>query len=118
MKRPYYVAPVEQIHVKNFTATDHTAKVVQARITLQKDVLFYRNIFGVLIRFSDSCPLATYIEAKDYMAPYIYGKHDGIYTSSEFVDEDNLKPIHVSKEQEKVLKKERRMQRKEQRKRR
>lgn len=118
MKRPFYVAPVEKIQVKNFTATEHTEKVVQARITLQKDVLFYKNIFGVLIRFSDSCPIATYTEVKDYMAPYIYGKHDGIYTSGEFVDENNLKPVQITKEEVKVLKLQRRAPKKEQRKRR
>lgn len=112
--RQYYKGNVEILRVKNLTVNNSTPKVVQERVVVNKDVLFYKTRLGVIIRFQDKCPIPSYNEVVDYMSRHINGKSEpGVHESGIFLAEDSLVPVNISKEEEKKLIKQRRKQKKE-----
>lgn len=115
--KQYYKGNVEVLKVKNLTISKNTPNVAQKRVIVNRDVLFYETRLGVIIRFEDKCPIPTYREVQDYMAKHLNGESEpGTYISGTYVAVDSLKPIEISKEEEKKLIKERKKQRKLQRK--
>jgi hypothetical protein len=115
--KQYYKGNVEVLKVKNLTINKNTPNIVQKRLVVNRDVLFYKTRLGVIIRFEDKCPIPTYHEVLDYMSKYLNGESEpGTYTSGTYVAVDSLKPIEISKEEEKKLIKERKLQKKLQRK--
>lgn len=115
--KQYYKGNVEVLRIKNLTVNENTPKIVQERIIVSKDVLFYKTRLGVIIRFEDKCPMPSYQEVVEYMANHLNGNSGpGTYTSGTYISLESLKEAHVSKENEKKLIKERKEQRKLQKK--
>lgn len=111
--KKYYRGNVESL-VVNLKVNDQAKSVLKKRVVIQENVLFYKNFFGVIIRFEDGCPLPTYVEATDYMEDYLSGQvPEGKHYSVPFFDEKRLTPVGITRAEEKVLK----MQRKEAKKR-
>lgn len=115
--KQYYRGNVEILRIKNLTINKNTPQIIQERIVVNRDVLFYKTCLGVIIKFEDKCPIPTYREVTDYMSKHINGESGpGIYNSGTYVAEDSLQRIGMTKNEEKRLIKERRIQRKLQRK--
>ena len=115
--KKYYKGNVEVLKIKNLTIDKKTPQIVQKRIVVNRDVLFYETRLGVIIRFEDKCPIPTYHETLDYMSKHLNGESSpGTYVSGTYVAVDSLKPIEISKDEEKKLIKQRKEQRKSQRK--
>ena len=115
--KKYYKGNVEILKIKNLTIDKKTPQIVQKRIVVNRDVLFYETRLGVIIRFEDKCPIPTYREVLDYMSKHLNGESSpGTYVSGTYVAVDSLKPIEISKDEEKKLIKERKEHRKFQRK--
>ena len=80
--RQYYKGNVEVLRIKNLTINKNTPQIIQERIIVNKDVLFYQTRLGVIIRFEDKCPIPTYQEVIDYMSKHLNGESNpGTYTS-------------------------------------
>lgn len=109
--KKYYIGPVEIIKVTNLKINEQAPKIMQERVILQQNVLFYQNKFNVMIRFEDKCPLATYDEALFYMDRCLTNQHQNeVYCSFPFFDIKNLTRIEITKEKEKELIKKRKEQ--------
>lgn len=96
--KKYYTGSLEVLKVTNLTVSKQAPSIIQERIVLREDVLFYQNCFGVILCFEDKCPLPTYDEVLSYMDKYLNGEcPNGTYYSGSFYDENNLARIEITK---------------------
>ncbi len=95
--RRYYKGNVEVLKVTNLTIDKNVKNIIQKRVIVKKDELFYKNMFGVIIRFDDRCPIPTYDEVIDYMERHLIGESGpGNYCSGSYVDEESLEMVELT----------------------
>ncbi len=111
--KKYYTGSIERLVIKKLNIGDEATRIVQERCIIRKDVLFYKNIMGVVIRFEDKEPMPTYEETSGYMDKYLSESYPaGAYSSGPFFDENQLTRVEMTIAQEKSLIKARKEQRK------
>ncbi len=110
--KQYYKANINGLKVKNLILNNNNVLTLEFSHTIIKNgAIYFRNIGGRLIEADTGCPTNTLYEAREWLEG-IANKHPDIEEMRElpavqYIDNKTLTPISITKEQEKILKKER-----------
>lgn len=103
--KKYYKGNINTVYIKNLCIDkDKISNIDLGHKVLEKDVLFYENFLGVIVRADDGYPTLEPSEAEYLVCNDV--KRLGIKaanTSCQYYDLNSFKSTEISKEEEKVL---------------
>lgn len=110
--KQYYTANINGLKIKSLEPNkENIQRISFESIIIKKDVIYYRARAGRLIEANNGYPTNTLYEAEDWLEDLAKKKYYNEELLKQqivrYIDENSLKPIEVTKEQEKILKKER-----------
>lgn len=105
----YYTGTSKKLKVKSVEIYEEIVSISFEKTVIKKEELFYKNIFGNLMRFSDKYPIPDIQEARKFLIEQVlYVKNKGPEISCYFTEYQELVPYPMTKEKEKKLIKQRR----------
>lgn len=112
--RIYFKGNVNSLYVKELQINNgKIVNIIYGDILIQKDVWFYKNFMNKTIRFEDECQLADRENAEDYLISLLKGRKNRPPLSSlqvAYMDSSSLVPQPVTKQEEKEMKRQRKLQ--------
>ena len=105
----YYTGTSGKLKVKSVETYEGSVSISFEKTIIKKEELFYKNIFGNLMRFSDKYPIPDIQEAREFLINQVlYVKKKSPERSCYFTEYQELVPYPMTKEKEKKLIKQRR----------
>ncbi len=110
----YFKGPVRKMYIKEYQRNNNgEMKITITNSILQKEALFYQNIFGAILSYPHGNPMTSFDDAYWYIKECVRRNPD---KASEiwcpYIDYDELELLNLSKEKVKSLKEERKIARK------
>ena len=106
--KPYYRKDEKTLSIKNLNISENVKKIEFEETVVNKNVLYYENLFGAMKRCVDNQQTLSREEAYDLANNYIteYREPEKLVNNLEitFIDTAERFPIKLSKEKKKELK--------------
>lgn len=111
--KKYYTGNVKSLRIKELEINKgKVKKIVYEDTVIKTDEWFYTNFLGKLLRFNDDYPLADCEEAKEYLEYQVKNPQKLPSLANlqiTYVDSSSLIPQTITKQQEQIMKKEKKL---------